>query len=186
MSRIAETAHAVPTLVAIGPLTNVACALVLDPRIASRTARLVVMGGALAGGNVTAHAEFNFWADPHAARAVLEAGFRLSLVPLDLTRATRVDDARRRQLDAAGRAGALVASLWAGRDEPMHDACAIATLLDASLFESREMRLRVDSGDGERLGQLFASEDGAPATVFTRIDVDGFYELLCTRLRELT
>lgn len=178
-------AAAVPALVAIGPLTNIACTLALSPGIAALVPRLVVMGGSLEGGNVTPFAEFNFWADPHAARAVLAAGFRLELVPLDLTLATRVNDARRCQLAAAGRAGDLVARMWAGRDEPLHDACAIALLLAPALFASEPMRLAVDSGDGERAGQLLEHEDGTEATVLTSIDVDGFYDLLCQRLATL-
>ena len=143
------------------------------------------MGGALAGGNVTPFAEFNFNTDPHAARAVLEAGFRLTLVPLDLTLATRMDDARRRQLAAAGRAGELLARMWARRDEPVHDACAVAALVAPGLFEARQTRLVVDSSDGERAGQVAEDGQGTPATVLTRVDVDGFYELLCARLAAL-
>ena len=174
-----------PVLVAIGPLTNLACALAVAPDLAALVPRLVVMGGGLARGNVTPFAEFNFHADPHAARAVVEAGFRLTLVPLDLTLATRVDDARRRQLAAAGRAGALLAQMWAKRDEPVHDACAVAALIAPDLFEARSTRLAVDSGDGERGGQVVEHAEGTPATVLARVDVDGFYELLCERLASL-
>ena len=75
------------TIVALGPLTNLALALQQDPRRLGRTGRIVVMGGAIAvPGNITPAAEFNFYVDPEAAAAVLEAGLPVELVPLDVTR----------------------------------------------------------------------------------------------------
>ena len=75
------------TLVALGPLTNLATAAALDARRLARAGRVVVMGGAIAvPGNVTPAAEFNFFVDPEAAAAVFEAGLPIELVPLDVTR----------------------------------------------------------------------------------------------------
>ncbi|MGH7400758.1 MAG: nucleoside hydrolase [Candidatus Rokuibacteriota bacterium] len=75
------------TIVALGPLTNLALALERDPRRLGRAGRIVVMGGAIGvPGNVTPAAEFNFYVDPEAAAAVLEAGLDVELVPLDVTR----------------------------------------------------------------------------------------------------
>ncbi len=75
------------TVVALGPLTNLALALQQDPRRLGRVGRIVVMGGAIAvPGNITPAAEFNFYVDPEAAAAVLEAGLPVELVPLDVTR----------------------------------------------------------------------------------------------------
>jgi purine nucleosidase/pyrimidine-specific ribonucleoside hydrolase len=75
------------TLVALGPLTNVALALDRDPLVLRSIGRLVVMGGAVAvPGNVTPAAEFNFYVDPEAAAAVLGAGLPVEMVPLDVTR----------------------------------------------------------------------------------------------------
>jgi len=87
---LCETVAAHPgavTICAIGPLTNLAAALALDPGFAGNVARVVVMGGAVGcPGNVTAEAEANIRSDPHAAAAVLEAGWPLTLVGLDVTR----------------------------------------------------------------------------------------------------
>jgi purine nucleosidase/pyrimidine-specific ribonucleoside hydrolase len=75
------------TIVALGPLTNLALALQQDPRRLGRVGRIVIMGGAIAvPGNITPAAEFNFYVDPEAAAAVLEAGLPVELVPLDVTR----------------------------------------------------------------------------------------------------
>lgn len=75
------------TIVALGPLTNLAEALALDARRLARAGRIVVMGGAIAvPGNITPAAEFNFYVDPEAAARVLDAGLAIELVPLDVTR----------------------------------------------------------------------------------------------------
>jgi purine nucleosidase/pyrimidine-specific ribonucleoside hydrolase len=75
------------TIVALGPLTNLALALQQDPRRLARAGRIVVMGGAVAvPGNITPVAEFNVYVDPEAAAAVLEAGLDVELIPLDVTR----------------------------------------------------------------------------------------------------
>lgn len=74
------------TLVAIGPLTNIALAVREEPRIAQYVREVVIMGGALrVPGNVTPVAEFNIYADPHAAHMVLHAGWPIRLVSLDVT-----------------------------------------------------------------------------------------------------
>src|SRR5258707_15297846 len=75
------------TVVALGPLTNLAAAAALDARRLARAGRVVVMGGAVTvAGNVTPAAEFNFFVDPEAAAQVLEAGLAVELIPLDVTR----------------------------------------------------------------------------------------------------
>lgn len=77
------------TLVALGPLTNLALAVRCEPRIAQLVREVVIMGGALrVPGNVTPAAEFNMFCDPHAAHIVLHAGWPIRIVPLDVTQKT--------------------------------------------------------------------------------------------------
>jgi len=74
------------TLVAIGPLTNVALAIRKEPRFAAAVKELIIMGGAIRHeGNTTAMAEFNIYVDPHAAHIVFHSGIPITLVPLDVT-----------------------------------------------------------------------------------------------------
>ncbi len=74
------------TLVALGPLTNVARAFVLDPELASLVGQVVMMGGAVAGpGNITPAAEFNIYCDPRSAQAVFRSHSTKTLIPLDVT-----------------------------------------------------------------------------------------------------
>lgn len=84
-----DTIHRFPgelTLVALGPLTNVAVALRQDPSIAKAVARCVIMGGAGRGpGNITPAAEFNFWVDPDAAKLVFESGMPITMVGWDIS-----------------------------------------------------------------------------------------------------
>ena len=81
-----ETAAGDVTVVAIGPLTNIALAIQQDPSWTSRIPRLVIMGGSTNSGNVTPHAEFNIWADPEAAAVVFDSGVHICMAGLNLTR----------------------------------------------------------------------------------------------------
>lgn len=134
------------TIVALGPLTNLALALQQDPRRLGRTGRIVVMGGAIAvPGNITAAAEFNFYVDPEAAAAVLDAGLPVELIPLDVTR--RVVLAQAALTDRLRRCSDRVARFildftlhgFAFGDERegggivLHDPLAMAVALDPSL-----------------------------------------------------
>src|SRR3954464_14085632 len=101
------------TLAAVGPLTNIALLLALHPELAGRIKRLVIMGGALDGGNTTPAAEFNIWADPEAAARVFASGLDITMVGLDVTHRALMTPAHAEALREAGRVGAMVAELWA-------------------------------------------------------------------------
>ncbi|WP_243064035.1 nucleoside hydrolase [Humibacter sp. RRB41] len=133
-------------LVATGPLTNIAAALAVEPRLASRIPRLVVMGGSVIGGNVTASAEFNFWVDADAAQAVLAAGIRdVMIVPLDATHSVPLTRADCAALAALGTtAGRAISDLVLHRIEtdgeaaddgaPVHDPLCVAALVDPGVL----------------------------------------------------
>jgi hypothetical protein len=89
------------TLIPIGPLTNIATALKLDPELAGMVRGIVLMGGSLSGGNVTPAAEFNIYVDPEAARIVFQSGVPITMVGLDATRKTSLTEEHVRTLEAA-------------------------------------------------------------------------------------
>jgi inosine-uridine nucleoside N-ribohydrolase len=151
------------TLIALGPLTNVALALERDGGALRRLARVVVMGGAVdVRGNVTPTAEFNIHVDPEAAARVVAAGLPLDLVPLDATRqavVTRADFERalqRRPGPLAERIAAFTRrgfTAEAGRGPAtmvLHDPLAVAAALDPTLVGWEQTRLEIGPGGETR------------------------------------
>ena len=152
------------TIVALGPLTNIARALEADREAMCRIGRLIVMGGAIeAPGNVTAVAEFNFHVDPVAADRVLESGMRITLVGLDVTRQVRlrwpvVRDALRGDRSALARALRHFTRAWSSSEAgmPLHDPLATALAIDPSLVRTRPLSVRVETSGVHTRGMSVA------------------------------
>ncbi len=195
------------TLCAIGPLTNIALAIIQQPAIVPRLAEIVLMGGAaFQGGNTTPAAEFNILVDPHAAHVVLEAAAAeavpLVMVPLDCTHKALMTEARIGRLRAAGgRVSAAVADLLEayGRYDrrkygtlggPLHDPCTIAWLIEPELFAGRRCAVAVETASPLTLGMTVVDwwgVTGRPpnALVLDHVDADGFVDLIAGRLARL-
>jgi purine nucleosidase len=184
------------TIVAMGPLTNIAVSLGRSLRIASAIEEIVVMGGSIAaGGNVTAAAEFNVFADPHAAHAVLDCGRPVTLVPLDATHQVVAGPERISRIAAMpGSIGEAVAAglRFYGRGGDtvhgggaLHDPCTIAYLLRPELFASRAAHVEVELAD-RALGATYADWSRPPnCSVLIEADADGFFHLLQRCLERL-
>ena len=100
------------TLVPIGPLTNIATAMRMEPRILSKIQQIVLMGGAYGTGNFTPSAEFNIFADPEAADIVFRSGVKLTMMGLDLTNQTIcTPDIIQRMKSLGNKAGSLFADI---------------------------------------------------------------------------
>ncbi len=182
------------TLVVTGPMTNIAAALVLDPSIAKGISRLVVMAGAdSAGGNITPFAEFNVFADPHAAAIVFNSGIPATVLSLDVTHTVRAELPRIERLKTVqtGRAAIMVQLLEAGNElegrwkeglkSPMHDPSTVAFLLAPHLFEAKATTVSVVTEESERFGQTCLSETaGGPHDWVTAADADGFFDLIAS------
>lgn len=184
------------TLVALGPLTNVA--LLLEQR-AERPDRIVLMGGAIAEGNMTPSAEFNIWVDPEAAHRVFTSGLDVTMVGLDVTNRAVLTAEHAARLRDAGRVGAAVAAMLdfylgfylAAYDHggaPIHDAVAIAHVIRPELLETLERHVEIDHGPGLCRGRTVVDmrrRTALPqpnARVAVDVDVDGFRDLLLERL----
>ena len=184
------------TLAALGPLTNLALAIIKQPEIVPRIREIVLMGGALARGNVTPYAEFNLSTYPHAAAVVFEAGLALTMMGLDVTHQALATPERSRAIGAIERPAAATVSRMLALDlerreggAPLHDPCVIAYLLRPDLFTGEAMNVTIETANAERLGQTVACAAGpgkpANANVLKAIDADGFFDLLTERLAVL-
>jgi purine nucleosidase len=196
-----RTAAEPVTLIGIGPATNLALALATEPILAANVARIVLMSGAWAEGNVTPAAEFNAWSDPEALSIVLDAGRPVVFATLELTAQALVTPARIAAWRAFGpgrclqsacdiQAGVPPASRLGGRAEPLHDPCAVAWLIRPDLFTTRPCSVRVDLGPGPGRGRTLIDRwgrtgDPINATVLETLDADGFFDLLGQRLATL-
>ena len=187
------------SLAVIGPMTNVAMAMVLEPRLARRLGPVVFMGGARReGGNLTASAEYNVCADPHAAHVVFTSGVRPVVLGLDATHQVRATPERVAAIEALGaHAGDAAAELLrfavathrrqvGDGSPPLHDPCTIAWLLRPELFTAEPCRLDVEINSALTLGHTaveFRLGQREPnAQWVTRADGEGVFQLLTERL----
>lgn len=154
------------SIVAIGPLTNVATVLKSDPTIAPLIQSIVIMGGSLSGGNITPAAEFNIYVDPEAARIVFDAGIPLTMVGLDVTRKVIIHEEQLRALEAAQNpvsqaAGKILRANFERLRKTstgtvgfaMHDPLTIASLIDPSVVTLKDYFVEIETA-----GELTAGE----------------------------
>ncbi|MBA3308280.1 MAG: nucleoside hydrolase [Chloroflexi bacterium] len=175
------------TIVATGPLTNVAGLLSARPDLLPRIEAIVLMGGAIGEGNWTASAEFNIWADPQAAAAVMTCGRPLAMMPLEVTHQARLSTADMAAMEALGnRTGLIFADLmryfarvhaeWYGWDgPPIHDAVAVAHVLGGGLITTRRYPVSVEVEGRHTRGRTVVDTrpfSSAEATVDVGVSID--------------
>src|SRR5919201_5641825 len=174
-------------LVPVGPLTNIGLLLARYAGIEERIARIVLMGGAIAEGNVTPAAEFNVWADPEAAHRVFTSGIDVTMIGLDVTHRALLVPAKVEELRSAGRVGTLVAQLydfyhghharmygWGG--SPVHDALAVAHVVRGDLMRTEHRHVAVDTGPEPGRGRTYVDlweRTGAEPNAHVGVEVDG-------------
>jgi inosine-uridine nucleoside N-ribohydrolase len=189
------------TLVPVGPLTNVALLLAHHPEAVENLERIVIMGGAIAEGNVTPAAEFNIYVDPEAAWRVFASGVPVTMIGLDVTHQALMMPQHVERLRASGRIGAVVAELhdffvryhertYGMEGAPIHDAVAVAQVLRPGIVETLHRHVDVDCESqlcrGRTVVDLWRRTGNEPnAEVGVGVDGDGFLELLCERVESL-
>lgn len=190
------------TLAPTGPLTNIAVALVKAPDIAKGVKEIVLMGGARSeGGNITASAEFNMYADPHAARVVFQSGLPITAIGLDTTLQLRCTPARHDALRSLGNAAGEVAAqmighvnqvygeIYGAEGAALHDPCVVAYLLAPELFETAPAFIDVETRAGLTRGHtsvdVYGALEEANARWATRLDADNVFALLLDRIGRL-
>jgi len=183
------------TLCPIGPLTNIALALDLDPTIAQKTKSVVIMGGAIQRGNVTDYAEANIWHDPHAADAVFAADWDVVMVGLDVTHqvACGTADFARGAAGSPTLGGFLAEATEFylefyteryGKPEcHLHDPTAVIAITDPQLFTIENHALEVIV-EGERIGQTAIATDSGrrPVRVCMGVDAVAVKELFLSTI----
>jgi inosine-uridine nucleoside N-ribohydrolase len=202
---IIDTVEARPgevTILAIGPLTNVAMALRLAPGLASKVKELVIMGGAVGAlpdgaGNMTPGAEFNFWVDPEAARIVLRSGIPIQLSALNVSRKSNMTLEWYNKLVAAD---TPFTRLIREKDGPRYDAdpdrsvhmfdqIAVASLIDPSLVTTTDLYVDVETDHGIGYGTSYGwatpwpgSEGAQKMAVQHGLDWERFIEMFIERV----
>lgn len=153
------------TIVAVGPLTNIATALKVDPAIAPMIKAFALMGGSLSGGNITPAAEFNFYVDPEAARIVFDSGVPITMVGLDVTHKVLLHESQVRMLEAAqnpvAQAAGKIMRATLGRIAPtkdetvvaMHDPLTVASLIDPTVVVLQDYYVQI-----ETMGEMTAGQ----------------------------
>ncbi|MUG46247.1 nucleoside hydrolase [Paenibacillus woosongensis] len=184
------------TIIAVGPLTNLALAIEKAPEIIPLIGEVIVMGGAVTvPGNVTPYGEANIVADPEAAAAVFTSGVRLTLVGLDVTMQTLLSSGHlQKWRHSGGELGGLLAEMtefYIGAYEArfpgiggcgLHDPLAVGVAIDRSFVSTERMRVAVVT-EGEASGQTVGSVEGEPRIeVCTKVDADRFLQHFLSRV----
>lgn len=190
------------TLVPTGPLTNIALAARLEPRIVERVKEVVLMGGAYGTGNWTPSAEFNIIVDPEAAHIVFNEKWPVLMVGLDLTHQALATKAVEEQFAALGtNVGDFVVGLFGAfrknyqdaqgfDDPPVHDPCCVAYLIDPTVVETVKVPVDVETQGLLTTGRTVADfRSPAPAdchtSVATKLDAERFWAMVLDAVRAL-
>ena len=171
---IIRMVHAAPheiTLVPVGPLTNIALAVLKDPSIVPLVKEVIIMGGSISGGNVNASAEANIYNDPEAAQIVFQAGWPLTMVGLEVGDKTLFS---RKYLDQLGQTHGPVndfiyavgkylvdlSAQFGSPGSPMYDPLAVGVAIDATLVKAAEMHVEVETRGEFTRGETVANRRG--------------------------
>ena len=190
------------TLVPTGPLTNIALAARLEPRIVERVKEVVLMGGAYGTGNWTPSAEFNIIVDPEAAHIVFNEQWPVVMVGLDLTHQALATKEVEEQFAALGtNVGDFVVGLFGAfrknyqdaqgfDDPPVHDPCCVAYLIDPTVVETVKVPVDVETHGLLTTGRTVADfRSPAPAdchtSVATKLDAERFWAMVLDAVKAL-
>lgn len=191
------------TVITTGPMTNLALAIRLEPRILTRIEEVIFMGGSVDNGNVSPAAEFNILVDPEAAYIVLNSGLRVKMVGLNVTRKVLItDELINRFASINNKASLLFTDLMRVFlnnqrktfhiiGAPLHDPVTIASLIDDSLIKFQKMNVQIDLSHGSSYGRtncdVFDYLRLTPnCEVAMDIDVDKFWSILEESLRSFS
>ena len=183
------------TLVPTGPLTNIAGALRREPKITGKLQGIVLMGGAIAGGNITPAAEFNIYADPEAAHIVFTSGVALAMIGLDVTHQSIPGPRERERIRRIGNPvaklvdelleffGTSYRDVFGFEGPPIHDAVAVAEAIQPGIVRTQRVNVEIETRGALTYGMTVCDMYGitgrAPnCAVGVELDRARFYDLL--------
>lgn len=189
------------TIVPVGPLTNIAMAIRMEPRIVKKIKEIVLMGGAINFGNATPCAEFNIYADPEAAQIVFSSGVKITMMGLDLTNNVLADMKIIEKMESLNnKAGKLfgdimrftfksqaINGLNAG---PVHDVTAVCYLIKPEIYQTKDMYVEVDTNIyGPCYGRTICDYNNrynkkANTTVGLSLDLNKFWHIVYETLKK--
>jgi inosine-uridine nucleoside N-ribohydrolase len=185
------------SIVATGPLTNIAKAILIEPNISSKVEEIVVMGGCFgltryAKGNVTPYSEYNFYVDPEAAKIVIRSGARIRIVGLDVTQnpSSVLTRERAEDLRNIGKGGELIYRITRkplierGYFE-LHDAIAMASKIDHGIVAFKELYISIDTCYERGRSYVYTEPSNSDGKALVGYDIDSerFYSLLRETLK---
>ena len=191
------------TLCPVGPITNVAMAMIREPRILPKIAEIVTMGGGyFVGGNTTPVAEFNVYVDPHAAAVMYRSGVPIVTMPLDVTHKALMSPTWIASVKAiGGEVGTKTAAMvsfyerydldrYGTRGGPLHDPATIAYLLKPELYGGKDVFVEVETQSELTMGMTVVDywhrwQRPSNCRWISEVDSDGFFELIRERLMNL-
>jgi len=191
------------TICALGPLTNVAMALLKEPNIAKRIKQIILMGGAyFEVGNITPAAEFNIYVDPEAAKIVFNSGVKITVLPLDVTHKALTSEKRVEAFKNINSPVGNAVAKWTNfferfdkekygsKGAPLHDPCVIAYLIEPNIFHGRYVNVEIETSSELTRGMTVADwwkvTDREPNAMFIGdLDSNRFFDLLTERLSKL-
>ncbi|CAF1051969.1 unnamed protein product [Brachionus calyciflorus] len=190
------------TIIALGPLTNIALLIINYPDVINYVEKIVIMGGAVGFGNVGQISEFNIKIDPEAAAYVFDSGLPVYMVPLELTHTALITPKIQQAVKSLSNNYSNILSrllmfyapfyktTYQMDDPPLHDPCAVAYVVDPSLFECRLFRVDVETMSSLSYGQTicdFYNETEREKNVFVclKMNVEKFWDLMLDAIRSI-
>ena len=191
------------TIIALAPLTNIAMALRIEPKIKEKITEIVIMGGGWQISNVTPVAEFNFWADPEAVKIVLHSNIRITMIPLDATHQAQVTidgcHAITQSTDKVGKKATEIIEMRMNRHQihhpdskrdrvPIHDALAVCAVIDEEIIKTKFIHVDIETGnlltDGQSVCDIFGRTRKPPNVHFAyQADEEKFRNMVITTFR---
>jgi purine nucleosidase len=183
------------TLIAVGPLTNLALAIQKDQEGMRKLRETVIMGGAVrTGGNITPYAEFNIFSDPSAAGIVFESDLPVTLVPLDVTRQVSLTSQWMEERvvpigNSLSRFAVEATGYDSGRHQfrnqdliHLHDPLAVGVVVDPGLVKKEKLSIGVETREGKQYGRTSEMREGPKMEVCLEVNAAGFLDLFLSRL----